>query len=175
MLGRRAYQLEADKVTLLEARTSELEQQLEERVATLTMKAEREALMVELGKQIRTALNVHDIIDITAQELPTLLRCDRVMVGRLTTQNGIDSLEVIDGTETEDSEDLGVYLSLNEVGLDRAWVQRYTMGEQCVVMKSTGCENCPPMIDGLDAAMRAKVVMPIVVDKSLWGLLIVQA
>lgn len=144
MLGRRVSQLEADKVTLLEARTSELEQQLEERVATLTMKAEREALMVELGKQIRTALNVHDIIDITAQELPTLLRCDRVMVGRLTTQNGIDSLEMIDGTEAEDSEDLGVYLSLSEVGLDRAWVQRYTMGEQCVVMDSTGCERCPP-------------------------------
>ena len=175
MLGRRVHQLEADKMALLEARTSELEHQLEERVATLKIKAEREALMVELGKQIHTGLNVHDVIEVIVQELPVLLHCDRVMVGRLTIEDEVESLEVIDGSTAEDLEPSEVYLSLSDVGLDRTWVQRYTTGEQCVVMDSTSCERCPPLIDGLDAGMRAKVVIPIVVDKSLWGLLIVQA
>ncbi len=168
ILGQRVRQLEADKISLLSAKASELKQQLREQIATLQAKAEREALMVELGKQIRTTLNVRDILETAVREVKVLLRCDCVMICRLSTDSGTESLELIDGAYSD------VYIPMSATGLDGNWLRHYTKSERCAISDLIRSEGCPPNIERLEEGTCAKVVVPIVVGETLWGLLVVR-
>jgi PAS domain S-box-containing protein len=166
LLEQRVYQLEADKMSLLQVRTSELEQQLQDRIKALQAKADREALLIELSKQIRASLNVRNVLETAVQEVKALLHCDRVTICRLTVQNGTESLELIDGPEQ------AAHVSLPEAGLDQAWLQHYAGGEQYIGVRLVQGQDCPPKIDPVAEGVGTKVVMPILVDEHLWGLLV---
>ncbi|TAF50214.1 MAG: CBS domain-containing protein, partial [Oscillatoriales cyanobacterium] len=166
LLEQRVYQLEADKMSLLRVKASQLEQQLQERVATLQAKADREALLIDLSKQIRASLSVRHVIETVVQDVKALLHCDRVTICRLTTQNGVESLELIDGPA------MTTHISRAAAGLDQTWLQHYAAGEQYIGVSLVQGQDCPPNLEVSGDGRGAKVVMPILVDERLWGLLV---
>lgn len=79
-LEHKISQLEAEKLALLEQRTSELEQQIIDRTASLQRQAERDRLIANVASQIRSSLNLSEILNSTVQELRNLVQSDRAEI-----------------------------------------------------------------------------------------------
>jgi len=88
LLEEKVVRLEAEKVALLESRTTELERQVAERTAALEAKAKQDRLIAMITTQIRLSLNLQDILDTVVQEVRSLLECDRVAIYQFRTGAG---------------------------------------------------------------------------------------
>ncbi len=73
VLEQKVVRLEAEKAALLENRTIELEQQVAQRTIILKAKVDREQLLNTIAEQIRSSLNLSDILHTTVQSIHSLL------------------------------------------------------------------------------------------------------
>ncbi len=79
-LEAKVLKLEADKVQLLEHHTIDLEHQIEERTKKLTAKVAQERLVGKISTQIRSSLNLTEILDTAVRELQSILCCQRISI-----------------------------------------------------------------------------------------------
>ncbi len=86
-LQEKVAQLEVEKIELLESRAQKLERQVEERTATLKAKAEQERLIKNIATQIRSSLNLDEILKITVEELQSCLKCDHAVIWQLQSDH----------------------------------------------------------------------------------------
>ncbi len=87
VLEKRVVCLEAEKMELLESRTIELERKVETRTTELKAKAEQVHLIASISSQIRSSLELQDILNTTVEKVQTLLKCDRVAIWQLQSDH----------------------------------------------------------------------------------------
>jgi PAS domain S-box-containing protein len=169
VLEQKVVRLEAEKVALLENRTVELEQQVAERTLILKAKAHREQLLNTIAEQIRSSLNISDILDTTVQEIRSLLECDRVIIYEFRPDfSGTVIAEAIT--------DIGrsvLHSEAHDPCISPEWLEPYRQGRIRIVNDIYGeamtlCHQ--EMLVGFD--IRAKLMVPIVIEEQLWGLML---
>ncbi|MBW4521360.1 MAG: PAS domain S-box protein [Scytolyngbya sp. HA4215-MV1] len=95
-LEEKVCQLEAEKLTLLQNRNAELEQQVQARTAQLQTQAEREQLLRSITQSIRQSLELDEILATAVTEVRHMLRADRTLIFRLNSdQSGIVLKEAV--------------------------------------------------------------------------------
>ncbi len=82
-LQRRTSELEAEKIQLLKNRNIQLEQQVQERTASLQLTMHREKLVAGISSRIRQSLNLDEILQSSVSGVRDFLNCDRVVVYQL--------------------------------------------------------------------------------------------
>jgi len=88
VLEQKVFQLEIEKVQLLENQAVRLERDVREQTAALEQSRRREQLVFEITSEIRSSLNLAEILDRTADRVRDLLECDRVALYQFTPDWG---------------------------------------------------------------------------------------
>lgn len=168
VLEHRVSCLETEKLELLQNRNAELEQQVQERTATLKAKAEREKLIATIASQIRSSLNLQDILDTTVKEVRSLLKCDRVNIWQCQPDWSV--VVVAESVANGDIAYLGKQVYDPCFAAD--WVELYRQERIQVVsdIYTTQISNCHRELLE-DLRVRAKILVPIINSNQLWGLL----
>ncbi|MEG5235530.1 MULTISPECIES: PAS domain S-box protein [unclassified Microcoleus] len=165
----KVVRLEAEKVALLANRNLELEQQVEARTVALKAKADREQLLNTIAEQIRSSLNLSDILQTTVQEIHSLLGCDRVIIYQFRPDlSGTVIAEAI--TDTARSV---LHREAHDPCMSPEWLEPYRQGRIRVINDIYGEEMTlchQEMLVGFD--IRAKLMVPIVIEQQLRGLMI---
>ncbi|MBW4645595.1 MAG: EAL domain-containing protein [Goleter apudmare HA4340-LM2] len=160
ILENQVSQLKAEKLELLENRNAELEQQVQERTATLKAKAEREQIITTIATQILSSLNLQDILDRTVKEVRWLLKCDRAMIWQFQP----DSSMVV----VAESVASGYVSYLGKRIHDTCYRHKQTLVVSDIYTKKiSDCHR--QLLENLET--RAKIVVPIIQSDHLWGLL----
>jgi PAS domain S-box-containing protein len=161
--------LEAEKLALLQIRAEEMEQQIRERTDSLSMKAEQEKLLLEIAIQIRNSLDVATILNTTVNQVRRLLKCDRVIIYQFRPDWS--------GMVIAESLEIGERSILHHeapdffINLERLEVYRHGRIEifRDINTEAMGHEQREML---LNFDIRAQLMMPIVLDRALWGLMI---
>ncbi|MBD2446844.1 EAL domain-containing protein [Nostoc sp. FACHB-152] len=168
LLEHQVCRLEAEKLELLQNRNTELEQQIQERTAKLKLKAEREQLMATIATQIRSSLNLQDILQTTVQQVQAVLGCDRAAIWQFQSDGGIVVV-----AETVNNGCLSLLgQSIYELDCAANWITLYGNERIRVVsdIYTTHMSDCHrELLKSLQ--IRAKVLVPIIHDGNIWGLL----
>jgi diguanylate cyclase (GGDEF)-like protein/PAS domain S-box-containing protein len=168
VLEHRVSCLETEKLELLQNRNAELEQQVQERTAKLKAKAEREKLIATIASQIRSSLNLQDILDTTVQEVRSLLKCDRVNIWQCQPDWSV--VVVAESVAHGDIAYLGKQVYDPCFAAD--WVELYRQERIRVVsdIYTTQMSHFHrELLENL--RVRAKILVPIINSNQLWGLL----
>jgi PAS domain S-box-containing protein len=169
ILEKKVSQLEAEKIELLENRTIELVQQVDERTITLRKKVEQEQVITKVATQIRSSLDIEEILNTTVAEIRFLLQCDCVIIyqfrpdfsGRVIAESilagGISVLHSEPHDPCITPEYLESYLQgrirvINDIHLE----------------SMTQCHQ--EMLIGFD--IRSKLMIPIILGDQFWGLML---
>jgi PAS domain S-box-containing protein len=168
-LEKKVLQLEAEKVEILQNRTIALEQQVQERTATLRGKIERERLISKIANRIHTSLNLQELLANCVTEVRNFLGCDRILVyqfqpdwsGIIVSESvGDDWLPSI-GNHIKDSFYQEQAIKLYEHGRTIVVDNIYTVGY-------TDCHIY--LLEKYQ--IKSNLVVPILASDRLWGLLI---
>ncbi|HEY9815297.1 MAG TPA: PAS domain S-box protein, partial [Candidatus Obscuribacterales bacterium] len=167
VLEKKVTRLEAERISLLEIRAVELERQVAERTQTIQVQAERDRLMTGLSSQILASLDVQAILDTTAQQVRSILNCDRVNIWRF--EAGWVTVVVAESTQSDLSL-LGERIA--DTCLQQTQFEIYRQGHIRVVpdIYATEMSDCHrDMLVRLQT--RAKILVPLRCGDQLWGLL----
>lgn len=154
----------------LQTLNASLEQKVERRTQSLQTLAEREQLITTLSTQIRASLDCQVVLDTAVQEIRALLKCDRAIIYRLHADcRGRVVAESI--TEPERSV---LHRTIDDPCISPDWLGLYQQGKIRVVndIYEESLTLChAEMLTGFD--IRAKLIVPIVVEEQLWGLMLI--
>ncbi|MBD2213841.1 GAF domain-containing protein [Nostoc linckia FACHB-104] len=167
VLENKVVQLESEKMQLLEARTVELEQQVEVRTTALKTKAEQAQLVSDIAMQIRSSLSLQTILETTVQQVRQFLGCDRVIILRFEE----DGRAAVVAESTNSSLSL-MGKSLSDTCFQQNYRENYRQGKIRVVpdIYTTEMTDCHrEMLNKLQ--IRAKILIPLLCDGEIWGLL----
>jgi PAS domain S-box-containing protein len=166
-LEQRVCQLETEKISILESRTSVLEQQVAKRTAKLQAKAEREQLLANLATQIRSSLSLQTILDTTVQQVRQILGCDRVNIWQM--EANWQTTVVAESTSSP--------ISLLGQQVTDTWLSQhaeavYHRGHVRIVpdIYTTPMSDCHRDLL-VQLQTRAKILVPLLCEDRLWGLL----
>jgi diguanylate cyclase (GGDEF)-like protein/PAS domain S-box-containing protein len=168
VLEQKVLRLEAEKLELLESRTVELERQVEERTKSLKAKAEREQIITAIATQIRSSLNLPDILSTTVERVRMILGCDRVTIWQL--QPNWQMLAVAESTLDETKPQIG--RQEFSFHLVPNWSDADQKGQVRVLADIYNTELSDyhrALLEQLQ--IRAQVLIPIVQSHALWGLI----
>ena len=168
VLEQKILQLEAEKVELLENRTLELAQQVKERTAALEAKAEQENLMATIASQIRSSLNLQDILKTTVEKVQVSLGCDRVAIWQI--QDDWQMLALAESNSGKISSQLEE--RVDDPSFQPDWSDIYQDGRVRVMsdIYTTEIADCHRrLLEQLQT--RAIILTPIIDGDTLWGLL----
>ncbi len=166
--AQRVFRLEAEKLELLQNRNAELEQQVQERTAILKAKAEREQLIATIASQIRSSLNLQDILETTVAKVRSLLKCDRAAIWQFQPDWSVVVVaeSVADGYASY----LGKKIYDACYASDWATSDRKEKTRVVCDIYTTQMSNCHrQLLETLQT--RAKILVPIIEGDNLWGLL----
>lgn len=168
VLEQKVLRLEAEKIELLESRTTELEQQVKIRTAALKAKSEQESLIATVTAQIRSSLDVQNVLNTTVEKLQAILGCDRVALWQI--QPDWQMMAVAESTSGRTNPQLGQQVYDPCFAPD--WSEAYQKGRVRVVpdiytTEMTDCHRA--LLERLQT--RAKVLVPVIHGDTLWGLL----
>ena len=169
ILEKKVSQLEAEKIELLENRNVELVQQVDERTIALRKKVEQEQLITKVATQIRSSLDIEEILNTTVAEIRLLLQCDRVIIykfrpdfsGRVIAESILAGGISVLHTEPHDP------------CITPEYLESYLQGQIRVINdihleSMTQCHQ--EMLIGFD--IRSKLMVPIIVENKIWGLML---
>ncbi len=173
-LEQRVFQLEQERLSLLENLTIQLEQQVSQQTAALQTKAEQARLIYQISNQVRSSLDLAEILHTTVQELRSLLDCDRVLIYQFqpNTMGNVVS-EVIRPHLTNHS-----ILETPDYNrqLHTDWLTQDANGNLPRIRTVSDRETDPLTMVEQDRLaqlqIRAKLTVPIVVSGTLWGVLL---
>ncbi|MDF0553338.1 PAS domain S-box protein [Kamptonema sp. UHCC 0994] len=145
----------------------------------LQQQAEQERLLSTITQRMRSSLNLEEILNVTVQELHHVLRSDRVLVYRVFP--GGTGAAIAESVSPNWPKILDIVFP--EEVFPEANYDRYVRGRIYVLTDAKGSakrlredENqsiLPCLIEFLaDIQVRAKLVVPIIQNQTLWGLLI---
>ncbi len=153
----------------LEIRVQHRTLELERSQATLLQQLRRERVMVSLTQQIRNSLDLKVILNTTVTKVQKLLGADRVVIYQLRA-NGTGSV-IAEAVKGECTKILN--LVFLEETFPRKCRQRYQEGRIYILSDRDKDDITPCMADFLaHIQVRAKLVVPIIQQDTLWGLLI---
>lgn len=160
--------LEAEKVELMEHRNTQLEQQVEERTATLTATLEREQLVCKIATQIQSSLHLQEILETTVQEVRSLLGCSHAIIWQFQpdwTASAVAKASIPGLTYAIRKQAYDPHF-----GLD--WINLYTQGRIRVVsdVHTAEMSDCHRELLA-KLQIRSKILVPIRRRDHLWGLL----
>ncbi|NET41341.1 response regulator [Okeania sp. SIO2B3] len=169
VLEQRVVRLEAERIKLLESRTVELESLVEARTNALKAKASREKLMMTVTDQIRSSLDLQNILDTAVREIPSLLHCHRAMVYQFHPQ----SSDTVVAESIAEGERSLLDAEFARVWVTPEWMEQYRHGQIRVVNDVYESDISPDRQEILVSfGLRATLVVPIIVEKELWGLIL---
>jgi PAS domain S-box-containing protein len=168
-LKQEVSRLEIEKLELLKTRNAELEKEVENRIAELKTKAEREQLLNGITNRIRKSLDLQKTLNAIVTEVRNFLDCDRVIIYK--QENNISGI-----ITAEDVKPGWRYL-LGEVVSDPCftpdWMEKYLQGRIQVVddIANYGMTPChQELLENLQ--IKAKILVPIIVNDEFWGLIL---
>ncbi|BAZ53980.1 multi-sensor hybrid histidine kinase [Nostoc sp. NIES-4103] len=167
-LEHRVCRLEAEKLELLQNRNAELEKQVQERTATLKAKAERERLITNIATQIRSSLNLQNILETTVAEVRSLLNCDRAAIWQFQ----VDWSLVVVAESVNHGYVSYLGKLIDDTCFGSNWAATYRPERTRVVcdIYTTQMSDCHrQLLETLQT--RAKILVPIIEGNNLWGLL----
>jgi len=167
-LQQSVYQLQAEKVELLQSRNTKLEQQVWERTAKLNEQAQRDRLLTQIALRIHQSLNLEEILNASVDEVRQVLEADRVAILRLESSNS--GIVVAESVAENWSSILG------EIFADTIWQE-----------SDSGVEHQIYAVPDIDEAslsavkyarfqqsqIKAYLIVPILQDGNLWGMMCV--
>ncbi|MGB7708230.1 MAG: CBS domain-containing protein [Microcoleus sp.] len=167
-LQQSVYQLQAEKVELLQSRNAKLEQQVRERTAKLNEQAQRDRLLTQIALRIHQSLNLEEILNASVDEVRQVLEADRVAILHLESSNS--GMVVAESVAENWSSILG------EIFADTIWQESDSGLEQQIY--------AVPDIDEASlsdekyarfqqAQIKAYLIVPILQDGNLWGMMCV--
>ena len=167
-LQQSVYQLQAEKVELLQNRNAKLEQQVRERTAKLHEQLQRDRLLTHISLRIHQSLNLEEILHASVDEVRQVLQADRVAILHLESSNS--GIVVAESVAEKWPSILG------EIMPDNIWQESASAIEQEIY--------AVPDIDqaGLSAEkyarfqqaqIKAYLIVPILQDGNLWGMMCV--
>jgi diguanylate cyclase (GGDEF)-like protein/PAS domain S-box-containing protein len=168
VLEQRVSRLEAEKLELLQNRNAELEQQVQERTAILKARAEREQLIATIASQIRSSLNLQDILETTVGEVRSLLKCDRAAIWQFQPDWSV--VVVAESVANGYASYLGKPIYDSCYAPNWATIDRKERTRVVCDIYTTQMSDCHrQLLETLQT--RAKILVPIIEGDNLWGIL----
>ncbi|MGD1698431.1 response regulator [Dapis sp. BLCC M229] len=170
VLEQRVVRLEEERIKLLESRTTELEGLLDDRTAVLKAKVEQEKSLMTVTEQIRSSLDLQSILDTTVQEFRLLLQCHRAIIYQFLPE----SSDTVVAESIAEGERSLLDLELAHFWVTPEWMELYRKGQIRVVDDLYKSELTPEKRQEIlfSYDIRAALVVPIIVEKQLWGLML---
>ncbi|MBI1242123.1 MAG: PAS domain S-box protein [Nostoc sp. RI_552] len=167
-LQQKIYQLEAEKVEILEKQNIELERQVQERTRQLIQQANSDRLLATFSQQIRKSLELNSILQTTVSEIRGYLQTERVIIYQFEPE--------WTGRIVAESLAPGTMSLFGDVIYDPCfggnWVEAYTHGRVGKIEDIYTCGLADCHIQLLETAqVRANLIIPILCEHQLWGLL----
>lgn len=165
-LQQSVYQLQAEKLELLQSRNAKLEEQVRERTAKLHEQAQRDRLLTKIALRIHQSLNLDQILNATVAEVRQVLQADRVEISRLESAGGVVVAESVA---------LG-WPSVLGNQIPEAILQEY---QQVFERKIYACSNIDE-VENIsfelfsrfrEAQIFGYIIVPILQDGQLWGMM----
>jgi signal transduction histidine kinase/CheY-like chemotaxis protein/CBS domain-containing protein len=168
ILEKKVLRLEEEKIEILENRTIELKKQVEERTATLKIKADRESLIAMIASQIRSSLELPDILNMTVEKVRMILGGDRVVIWQVQPNRQMWALAESTGSN--------MIALLNQQVSNHYFAPGYWDNYLHGRIREVSDIYITETIDGNRALLeklqtRAQVLLPIIHDQNLWGLI----
>lgn len=162
------YQLQAEKVELLQSRNTKLEQQVRERTAKLHEQLQRDRLLTQIALRIHQSLNLEEILHASVDEVRQVLQADRVAILHLESSNsGI----VVAESVAEDWSSI-----LGEIFPDTMWQEGESVQNRQIyaVPQIDQATLSPEKYARFQKAqIKAYLIVPILQDSNLWGMMCV--
>ncbi|MEI6445958.1 MAG: PAS domain S-box protein [Nostocales cyanobacterium ELA583] len=168
LLQNKIYQLESEKVEILERQNTELETQVQERTSKLIEQANVNKLLATLSEKIRNSLNIEYILQTTVSEIQEYLQIERVIIyefesggsGKVIAESLAPGITSILGRIIDDS------------CFAERWLQPYINGRVGRIEDIYTAEFPDCYFQLLNQVqIRANLVVPIVYNNQPWGLL----
>jgi signal transduction histidine kinase/predicted transcriptional regulator len=168
ILEKKVLRLEEEKIEILENRTIELKQQVEERTATLKIKADQESLIAMIASQIRSSWELPDILNMTVEKVRMILGGDRVVIWQVQPNRQMWALAESTGSN--------MIALLNQQVSNPYFVPGYWDNYLQGRIREVSDIYTAEMIEGDRALLeklqiRAQILLPIIHDQNLWGLI----
>jgi len=168
-LKQRVCRLEAENLALLESRNQELQSQVSAQTQRLQTQAQRDRLLLNISTTIRNSLDLATILQTAVDEVRQVLSCDRVIIYQF--EEDLSGLVIAESLLAGGRSVL--HREANDPCVTPEWLEPYRQGRVRVVRdiydeSMTQCHQ--EMLLSFD--IRAKLMVPIVVDDRLWGLMI---
>ncbi|AFY36829.1 diguanylate cyclase/phosphodiesterase with PAS/PAC and GAF sensor(s) [[Leptolyngbya] sp. PCC 7376] len=168
ILDAKVLRLEAEKIELLENRALELEHLVEQRTLALRTQAEHSHLLASVASQIRLSLELQPILDTTVEKLQAFLGCDRVAIWQFQSDHAVISVAEAISDKVRSQLGQRVY----DPCFSPEWVDAYQNGRVRVVADIYQSDMAKCHLSLLEELQtRAKVLLPIIEGRKLWGLL----
>ena len=165
-LQQSVYQLQAEKVELLQSRNAKLEQQVQERTAKLHEQVQRDRLLTLIALRIHQSFNLAQILNASVDEVRQFLSADRVAILRLESSNS--------GIVVAESVAENVPSILGEICPDTMW-QESTSGDEPQIYAVADIDeanlNSETYGRFQQAQIKAYLIVPILQDGNLWGMM----
>ncbi|MGB3264969.1 MAG: CBS domain-containing protein [Microcoleus sp.] len=167
-LQQSVYQLQAEKLELLQSRNAKLEQQVRERTAKLHEQVQRDRLLTQISLRIHQSLNLEEILNASVDEVRQVLHADRVAIVRLESKDL--GIAVAESVASKWSSILG------EIMPDTMWHESAFALEQeiyAVPDIEQANLNAETFARLQQAQIKAYLIVPILQDSNLWGVMCV--
>ncbi|MFM7407980.1 MAG: PAS domain S-box protein [Cuspidothrix sp.] len=168
-LEEKITRLESEKLALLQVRNTELENLVQQRTTALEMQVQREKLLAKISIQLRSSLDLEEILHSAVTEVRGLLKCDRILVYQFDSD--------FSGIVVAESVGAGWATSINHYIEDSCFqeqaVKLYGTGRTVAInnIHQAGYPECYQQL--LEPyQVKANLIVPILVSNKLWGLLI---
>ncbi|MEA5513940.1 PAS domain S-box protein [Nodularia sp. UHCC 0506] len=167
-LQQKIYQLEAEKVDILQKQNTKLEMQVQERTLKLIEQANADKLLATFSYKIRNSLDLESILQSAVSEIRGYLQTDRVVIYQFEPE--WSGRIVAESLAPEKTSLFGRVIHDPCFGIN--WVEPYTNGRVRKIedIYAAGLADCH--IELLEKAeIYANLIVPIVYHEQLWGLL----
>ncbi|MBD1826649.1 CBS domain-containing protein [Microcoleus vaginatus GB1-A2] len=168
-LQQSVYQLQAEKVELLQSRNAKLEQQVRERTAKLHEQLQRDRLLTHISLRIHQSLNLEEILQGSVDEVRQVLQADRVAILHLESSNyGI----VVAESVAENWSSI-----LGEILPDNIWQESASAIIEQEIYAVPDIDQARLSAEKYarfqQAQIKAYLIVPILQDGNLWGMMCV--
>lgn len=166
-LEQKVARLEAENLSLRQSRNAELEQQVQARTAELYLQTQQERLLSTIADQIRSSLELSEVLDAAVAGVRSLLQCDRVLIYQFKPDWS--------GSVVAESVGAGWATLLHDLIEDRACrdtiLHLYRQGRKIAVDHVGQMDYADCHLEMLNRyQVKAFLVVPILVSNHLWGL-----
>ncbi|MCC3407322.1 MAG: CBS domain-containing protein [Microcoleus sp. PH2017_10_PVI_O_A] len=167
-LQQSVYQLQSEKLELLQSRNAKLEQQVRERTAKLHEQVQRDRLLTQISFRIHQSLNLNEILHASVDEVRQVLQADRVAIVRWESSNC--GIFVAESVAPNWSSILGEMMPDNIWQEDAFAIEQEIYAVPDIDKASLSAEKYARF---QQAQIKAYLIVPILQDGNLWGMMCV--